>query len=176
MNIFGPIILLTAIAVCCSGQGGPEDCMGARCETYEHINTLWCHRDPAKYCQCRPNSGTWSWEPRVMPCAPGTVFHFWRQVCVHPSVRPDDVCVMPEEEDEPTSVMPVCDQVPCNTREEREKLSCHEDSHQFCRCRPLSIDPVTWAAIAMPCAQGTAFSYRHQTCFLQVVWTNSCPP
>uniref|UniRef100_A0A182P7G7 Chitin-binding type-2 domain-containing protein n=1 Tax=Anopheles epiroticus TaxID=199890 RepID=A0A182P7G7_9DIPT len=70
---------------------GPEDddvqmpldpCAGPRCVTQQEINTLWVHPSSNMFYQCRPMMSGWS--PQEMPCAPGTLFSFFHQVCVHP--------------------------------------------------------------------------------------------
>uniref|UniRef100_A0A182Q8F3 Chitin-binding type-2 domain-containing protein n=1 Tax=Anopheles farauti TaxID=69004 RepID=A0A182Q8F3_9DIPT len=59
-----------------------DPCSGPRCVTFDEINTLWVHPLPTFFYQCRPLMGGWS--PQEMPCAPGTLFSFRHQVCVHP--------------------------------------------------------------------------------------------
>uniref|UniRef100_A0A182KG99 Chitin-binding type-2 domain-containing protein n=1 Tax=Anopheles christyi TaxID=43041 RepID=A0A182KG99_9DIPT len=59
-----------------------DPCSGPRCVTLQEINTLWIHPRPDMFYQCRPFMGGWS--PQEMPCAPGTLFSFFHQVCVHP--------------------------------------------------------------------------------------------
>uniref|UniRef100_A0A182MSQ3 Chitin-binding type-2 domain-containing protein n=1 Tax=Anopheles culicifacies TaxID=139723 RepID=A0A182MSQ3_9DIPT len=56
-------------------------CSGPRCVTLQEINTLWIHPMPTMFYQCRPLMGGWS--PQEMPCAPGTLFSYFDQVCVH---------------------------------------------------------------------------------------------
>ncbi|XP_041774757.1 uncharacterized protein LOC121595081 [Anopheles merus] len=59
-----------------------DPCSGPRCVTLQEINTLWVHPMADKFYQCRPLMSGWS--PQEMPCAPGTLFSFFHQVCVHP--------------------------------------------------------------------------------------------
>uniref|UniRef100_A0A1Y9H251 Chitin-binding type-2 domain-containing protein n=1 Tax=Anopheles dirus TaxID=7168 RepID=A0A1Y9H251_9DIPT len=71
-----------------------ELCVEPVCVTYEDINTLWVHRQPGRFYQCRPHqNGTWVLQE--MPCAPGTLFSFRQQVCVLEALwdeLPDTTC------------------------------------------------------------------------------------
>ncbi|KXJ72512.1 hypothetical protein RP20_CCG017829 [Aedes albopictus] len=110
-----------------------------------------------------------------MPCPePETVFSLRHQVCVHPSMRDQRDCPTEDVLD------PGCDEVPCNTYEEINTLSCHSEAKRFCQCRPVSIqkdDPNkgVFKPISMPCAEGTLFNFRLQTCSREELWTNTCP-
>lgn len=147
-----------------------QGCLAQGCSTYEQLNTLWCHSDPDKFCQCRPSpSGTWSLQ--VMPCAPATVYSFRHQVCVHPSMRNELECQDKIIGDQ----LDICDETPCVTYQDINTLRCHEDTKRFCHCRPLKIQPTVYAPLAMPCGADTTFSYRQQTCTRDEFWQNSCP-
>ncbi|XP_052900005.1 uncharacterized protein LOC128306513 [Anopheles moucheti] len=67
----------------CSITAAPDAvaCEAPRCVTYDEISTLWVHELREKYYQCRPVNKTWV--PQEMLCAPGTLFSFKHQVCVH---------------------------------------------------------------------------------------------
>ncbi|KAL1378297.1 hypothetical protein pipiens_015670 [Culex pipiens pipiens] len=149
-----------------------QDCINVACRTYDDVNTLWCHADPGHFCQCRPSpSGTWA--PQVMPCAPGTLYSFRRQTCVHPPMYDDRECdeLGPEGGE---LELALCEEVPCVTYAEVSTLVCHEERTRFCQCRPLKIDPTVWVPVVMPCAESTSFSFLHQTCTRDELWLNSC--
>ncbi|XP_058826738.1 uncharacterized protein LOC131686768 [Topomyia yanbarensis] len=151
-----------------------EDCIDISCRTYNEINTLWCHALPTHFCQCRP-SPVGLWVPQVMPCAEGTVYSFRHQVCVHPDMRNDNDCSnrFPDELD-----LELCAEPPvpsCETYEEINELSCHQEPKRFCQCRPLKINPTEYAPLAMPCAGVTTFSFQRQTCVHDGMWEDSCP-
>ncbi|EAT39920.1 AAEL008313-PA [Aedes aegypti] len=167
--VFGPIRIAQA-------QTSQEGCESASCSSFKNINTLYCHINKARFCQCRPGLGN-AWVLQVMPCPdPETVFSFKHQVCVHPWMRDDRYCVTDSEllDDE-------CVTAPCKTYEEINTLTCHLDRYQFCQCRPISTRPDNpnkglFAGISMPCAKGTSFSFRQQTCVHDGLWVDSCPP
>ncbi|XP_053668138.1 uncharacterized protein LOC128718537 [Anopheles marshallii] len=70
-------------------------CEAPRCITFAEIGTLWVHRLREKYYQCRPVNGTWV--PQEMLCAPGTLFSFKHQVCVHQAMWQSS-CYMADSE------------------------------------------------------------------------------
>ncbi|KXJ73486.1 hypothetical protein RP20_CCG015748 [Aedes albopictus] len=153
----------------------PVTCIAANCNTYQEINILYCHINPARFCQCRPTADN-GWDLEVMPCPePETVFSFRHQVCVHPSMRDQLDCIITEG-----TLDPGCEEVSCKTYEEINTLSCHSESGRFCQCRPVSTqkdDPNKglFEPISMPCAKGTLFNFRLQTCSREELWTNTCP-
>ncbi|XP_058444293.1 uncharacterized protein LOC131425970 [Malaya genurostris] len=55
-----------------------------RCGTPQEINRLACHKEPKKFCQCRPlDINPTLYAPLARPCAPETTFSFRQQTCVH---------------------------------------------------------------------------------------------
>ncbi|XP_001659114.2 uncharacterized protein LOC5570410 [Aedes aegypti] len=186
------LVVLSALAVIGTlpitrAQNGPEGCVAASCSTFQQINTLYCHANPAWFCQCRPGLGN-VWILQVMTCPePETVFSFRHQVCVHPSMRDEAECDPagagdgPDDTDIEDDVDRACELAPCGTFEEINTLTCHPDVKRFCQCRPISTQPEDpnrglFVAIAMPCAEGTSFSFRQQTCARDELWVDSCPP
>lgn len=168
----GFIVVLIAVVTGTTSAQTAQDCINVACRTYDDVNTLWCHADPAHFCQCRPSPGG-TWVPQVMPCAPGTLYSFRRQTCVHPPMYDDRECdeLGPEGGE---LELAVCEEVPCVTYAEVSTLVCHEDRTRFCQCRPLKIDPTVWVPVVMHCAESTSFSFRHQTCTRDELWLNSC--
>uniref|UniRef100_A0A8W7PWL1 Chitin-binding type-2 domain-containing protein n=1 Tax=Anopheles coluzzii TaxID=1518534 RepID=A0A8W7PWL1_ANOCL len=83
-----------------------DPCSGPRCVTLQEINTLWVHPMADKFYQCRPLMSGWS--PQEMPCAPGTLFSFFHQVCVHPWdwADPCDPNASPPTNTPPTNTPP----------------------------------------------------------------------
>ncbi|KXJ72528.1 hypothetical protein RP20_CCG017758 [Aedes albopictus] len=166
-------------------QDVPESCIAASCTTFQQINTLYCHANPARFCQCRPAVGG-GWTLQVMPCPePETMFSFRHQVCVHPSMWDDAECGPSgpggdEDETDLENVILGCEAAPCGTYEEINTLTCHPDAKRFCQCRPVSTQEDypnrgLFQAISMPCAQGTSFSFGLQTCAHDALWINTCP-
>ncbi|XP_053681668.1 uncharacterized protein LOC128732443 [Sabethes cyaneus] len=167
------LLLLACMAAFATSQT-VDDCIEIACRTYTEVNTLWCHRLPTYFCQCRPTPGG-IWGPQVMPCADATVFSFRHQVCVHPDMRNEADCFTGTSPDEPDEE-DLCLDPPalCGTYAEINELKCHEDSKRFCQCRPLTSNPAVYAPIAMPCAEETSFSFYHQTCTRDELWQDSC--
>uniref|UniRef100_A0A3F2YVY9 Chitin-binding type-2 domain-containing protein n=1 Tax=Anopheles dirus TaxID=7168 RepID=A0A3F2YVY9_9DIPT len=64
---------------------GNELCPEPSCATQPLLETLWGYPDPEYFLQCRPVPDG-SWRLQLMPCAPGTWFHFRHQVCVIPEL------------------------------------------------------------------------------------------
>ncbi|XP_062553681.1 uncharacterized protein LOC134218555 [Armigeres subalbatus] len=178
-----------------SSQGRADGCVAATCDTLQQINTLYCHSDPGRFCQCRPSAGN-VWTLHVMTCVdPSTVFSFRHQVCVHPSLRDDADCSPQSDDVQDENVgddddetdddggnddAVGCEAVPCGSFEKINTLSCHPDSKRFCQCRPIAIESEypnrgVFEAIDMPCASGTSFSFRLQTCARDELWINTCP-
>lgn len=171
MKLLG--ISLVVLASCGVFAQTVDDCIRASCRTYEDVNTLWCHADPGHFCQCRPSpSGTWV--PQVMPCAPGTLYSFRRQTCVHPYMHDALECSDGGGGIDDPADSVLCEEVPCVTYWEINTLVCHADPKQFCQCKPLRIEPTVWVPVAMPCAADTSFSFFHQTCSRDELWLSSC--
>ncbi|KXJ72511.1 hypothetical protein RP20_CCG017828 [Aedes albopictus] len=75
-------------------QVSPEGCLLAMCTTYQEINTLHCHLDPARFCRCSldENGG---WVLQVMSCpGPETLFSRSQQVCIHSSLWNEYECMI----------------------------------------------------------------------------------
>ncbi|XP_058825619.1 uncharacterized protein LOC131685726 [Topomyia yanbarensis] len=171
--LFKILLPLGAIATLAFGQS-PEQCIASSCKTYKEINTLWCYPDPNYFCQCRPITNGGSWTEQVMPCADGTKFSFRQQVCVLPQYYNATECLDPNPNDPVTTGNLKCSN-PCTTYAEIVKLGCSPSGpKEFCQCRPTPVERV-FTPIKMPCANGTSFSYRRQTCMADGLWTDSCP-
>ncbi|XP_055536119.1 uncharacterized protein LOC129724856 [Wyeomyia smithii] len=168
------LLLLVVSLVRYGGTQSVEDCIEIVCSTYGQINTLWCHKLPTHFCQCRPTPIEGIWEPQVMPCAEETVFSFRHQVCVHPDMRNGAEC-FDEITDDIDETLCIDPPAPCETFKQINQLKCHNTEKRFCQCRPLTSNPSVWVAVAMPCAEETSFSFYHQTCTRDELWTNSCP-
>ncbi|KXJ73487.1 hypothetical protein RP20_CCG015749 [Aedes albopictus] len=153
-----------------------ESCIASTCKTYKDINTLWCHADPTYFCQCRTDPSG-AWVEQVMPCSRnGTMFSFSRQTCVHEDQWDRNECLnLGKEVDELEKEILDCSN-PCATYEEISRLWCHPapDRKIFCQCRPTDVQRV-FRTVPMPCANGTSFSFKKQTCVHDAMWTESCP-
>ncbi|XP_062543058.1 uncharacterized protein LOC134210794 [Armigeres subalbatus] len=149
-------------------------CLSASCANYKDINTLWCHTDSTYYCRCRLDaSGTWV--PQQQPCAGGTAFSFRQQTCVHQAIWKPNECPPVEVEEEVELVVLECSNS-CGTSAEIARLACHPEPtrKKFCQCRPTEVERV-FRTQPMPCASGTSFSYKRQTCVHDALWTDTCP-
>ncbi|EAL41689.2 uncharacterized protein LOC120906255 [Anopheles arabiensis] len=136
-------------------------CPVARCVTYDEVNTLWAVPDAAYFQQCR-RVATGGWALQLMPCAPGTLFSYKQQVCVLP-VYWKGCAALPDEQR--------CAAPRCGTYKEVNTLWVHESSDKFYQCRRIN---GTWAPLALPCAPGTLYSFKHQVCVLPSMWEASC--
>uniref|UniRef100_A0A182W4W8 Chitin-binding type-2 domain-containing protein n=1 Tax=Anopheles minimus TaxID=112268 RepID=A0A182W4W8_9DIPT len=137
-------------------------CPTPRCVTYDEINTLWVDPNPARFLQCRPDV-TGGWSLQQMPCAPGTLFSFSRQVCVLPAYWSTCAEVAPSAEP--------CEEPRCITYAQINTLWVHKLTNKFYQCRPVN---GTWTPQEMPCAPGTLYSFKHQTCVQESMWKSSC--
>ncbi|KAL1401040.1 hypothetical protein pipiens_006936 [Culex pipiens pipiens] len=158
-----------------SGQSR-ESCIASSCKTFKEVSTLWCHADPTHFCQCRTTaSGTW--QEQVMPCArAGTFFSYKRQTCVTVDMWDQGECFGADESlvKEPDAELVNCRQS-CETYADITQLWCHpKDRNAFCQCRPTAVQKV-FEPVKMPCANGTLFSFKRQTCMQEGLWTESCP-
>ncbi|XP_052872207.1 uncharacterized protein LOC128277737 [Anopheles cruzii] len=172
-------LLLLVIAGRCSAQGvGNELCPEARCDTQSAIETLWGVPDPSFFLQCRlvPDG---SWQLELMPCAPGTWFHFRLQVCVVSDVwegcdGTEGPTTTPSGPGtgEPGTELDPCPGPRCVTSAEINTLWVHPSPGHFYQCRPGTAG---WFPQEMPCAPGTLFSFRHQVCVHPWDWVEPCP-
>lgn len=155
-----------------------ESCIGSSCKTYKEVNTLWCHADPTHFCQCR-TTATGTWQEAVMPCARAqTYFSFRRQTCVTVDMWDKAECLGPDElmvpAEEPAPVEVKCEHA-CVTYADISTLWCHPaDRDAFCQCRPTAV-PKVFEIVKMPCANGTLFSFKRQTCMQDSLWADNCP-
>ncbi|KAL1383952.1 hypothetical protein pipiens_013098 [Culex pipiens pipiens] len=155
-----------------------ESCIGSSCKTYKEVNTLWCHADPTHFCQCRTTAAG-TWQEAVMPCARAqTYFSFRRQTCVTVDMWDQAECLGPDElmggAEEPAPVEVKCEHA-CVTYADISTLWCHPaDRDAFCQCRPTAV-PKVFEIVKMPCANGTLFSFKRQTCMQDSLWADSCP-
>lgn len=169
------IITLLSVIGSISGQSR-ESCIASSCKTFKEVSTLWCHADPTHFCQCRTTaSGTW--QEQVMPCArAGTFFSYKRQTCVTVDMWDQGECFGADESlvKEPDAELVNCRQA-CVTYADITQLWCHpKDRNAFCQCRPTAVQKV-FEPVKMPCANGTLFSFKRQTCMQEGLWTESCP-
>ncbi|EAT39918.1 AAEL008312-PA [Aedes aegypti] len=167
-------LAVTAIVV--SSAQNRESCIASTCKTYKDINTLWCHADPTYFCQCRTDASG-AWVEQVMPCSRnGTLFSFRKQTCVHQDLWDQNECLlMGQEKEEVSEQIDECSN-PCGTYQEISQLWCHpaSDRKLFCQCRPTDVQRV-FRTVPMPCATGTSFSFKKQTCVHDAMWVDSCP-
>uniref|UniRef100_A0A4Y0BH01 Chitin-binding type-2 domain-containing protein n=1 Tax=Anopheles funestus TaxID=62324 RepID=A0A4Y0BH01_ANOFN len=138
-------------------------CPTPRCVTYEDINRHWPDPAPTHFQQCRPNpNGTWYLQQ--MPCSPGLLFSYSRQVCVLPAYWSDCAVQTPDALN--------CPEPSCITYAEINTRWVHQsETDKFYQCRPVN---GTWSPQVMPCAPSTLFSFKQQTCVHQFMWKSSC--
>uniref|UniRef100_A0A182Y4Y3 Uncharacterized protein n=1 Tax=Anopheles stephensi TaxID=30069 RepID=A0A182Y4Y3_ANOST len=167
-----------------------DPCSGPRCTTYEEINTLWVHPLATMFYQCRPFMTGWS--PQEMPCAPGTLFSFFQQVCVHPQDWVDP-CGLPTTTTTtpatptPTAEPPVTTttvgppvtptpEPPATTTTVAPPVTVTPDPGQppsFIDC--LVPNCTVWIPFQDICPAGQYFNFVEQGCVDPSQWIDVCP-
>uniref|UniRef100_A0A3F2Z130 Chitin-binding type-2 domain-containing protein n=1 Tax=Anopheles minimus TaxID=112268 RepID=A0A3F2Z130_9DIPT len=165
-----------------------DPCSGPRCATAQEINTLWIHPTASMFYQCRPFMSGWA--PQEMPCAPGTLFSYFQQVCVHAQDWVDEcgdnVTVEPPTTAEPpTSEPPTSDPgqppsvIDCLVpncllfQDEVVRLPSNDGPQYFYRC--IFLLQTVWIPFQDICPAGKYFNFVNQACVDPSQWEDVCP-